>query len=369
MLIIEFLQWLNLFRGGLQPHMTNNNKEKTNPSGYDKDLFCKRVEEVMHLRKLDYDALATKFSEAGYNISPANLRVYITQRNLSLKVLLYLSKSLNVSMDYLVGNEVGNYLTLNEGFDHEFDGSRYAQYPGKYYVYFFPTRTNEPEELIESILNIDKDNGFFSTLEIPVTDGDSKIFNGHLILSKKTYTAFLNLIGKNGEIIQFTFNDPNTNQNKLRFCVSALISVSSGDAKRMPTLSRAIISEKRLTDAGHKFLDANLRLNSKYINIADNELQTILSDFLQQENIKDAAEICTRLKYAFKAKTYYSIEEQYFLNTFRSENGLTNLQTENLIADLRNHSMSAINCKTPRSIDARLYLLLKENGMFEEIKD
>ena len=98
-------------------------------------------------------------------------------------------------------------------------------------------------------------------------------------------------------------------------------------------------------------------------------MQTILSDFLQQENIKDAAEICTRLKYAFKAKTYYSIEEQYFLNTFRSENGLTNLQTENLIADLRNHSMSAINCKTPRSIDARLYLLLKENGMFEEIKD
>ena len=91
------------------------------------------------------------------------------------------------------GDEVGNYLTLNEGFDHEFDGSRYAQYPGKYYVYFFPTRTNEPEELIESILNIDKDNGFFSTLEIPVTDGDSKIFNGHLILSKKTYTAFLNL--------------------------------------------------------------------------------------------------------------------------------------------------------------------------------
>ena len=137
----------------------------------------------------------------------------------------------------------------------------------------------------------------------------------------------------------------------------------------MPTLSRAIVSEKRLTDAGHKFLDANLRLNSKYINIADDELQTILSDFLQQENIKDAAEICTRLNYAFKAKTYYSIEEQYFLNTFRSENGLTNLQTENLIADLRNHSMSAINCKTPRSIDARLYLLLKENGMFEEIKD
>lgn len=350
--------------------MEHNKDVKTSHKDfYDKDLFCERVESVMHLEKVDYDALAQKFCEAGYPISASNLRVYINQRNLSLKVLYFLSKTLNISMDYLIGNEVGNYLTLNEGFDYEIYGSRYAQYPGKYYVYFLPTRTNEPEKLIEATLTISDKQSFFSSLEIPVTDGDSKIFNGHLVLSKKTYTAFLNMVGSNGEMIQFTFNDPNTNQNKLRFCVSALISVSSGDAKRMPTLSRAIISEKRLTDAGHKYLDANLRLNSKYINIHADELQTILSEFLERENIEEATEICQRLKYAFKAKTYYSIEEQYFLNTFRAENSLTNLQTESLIADLRNHSMSDINCKTPRSIDARLYIMLKEECMFENTEE
>lgn len=345
--------------------MTKEDNEQTNPPGYDKDLFSKRVNEVMHREKLDYEALAKKFCEAGYDISSKNLKVYINQRNPSLKVLLYLSKTLHVSMDYLIGNEVGNFITLNEGFDHEYDGSRYAQYSGKYTVYFFPTRTNEPEELIEASLEIDGKNGFYSTLEIPIGDGNVKQYNGHLILSKKTYTAFLNMVGTNGEIIQFTFNDPNTNNDKVRFCVSALVSISSGDAKRMPTLSRAIISEKRLTDAGRKYLDSNLRLNSKYINIRQDRLLTVLKNFLDNEDIENSDEICNRLGFAFKAKTYYSIEEQYFLNTFRAENGLSNLQTESLIADLRNNSMSSINCKTPRTLDARLYIMLRDEGMFE----
>lgn len=332
--------------------------------GYDKDLFIKRVEDIMHFSKIDYDLLASKFVELGYSITSANLRTYITQRNLSLKVLVYLSKALNVSMDYLVGNEVGPSTYLNENFDREIYGSRYAQYPGDYYVFFYPTRTNDPEELIKATLCIRKDKGLLSTLQIPVSGGVPKIYTGHLILSHKTNTAFLSMVGTHGEIIQFTFNDPNTNQNKLRFCVAALISVSSGDAKRMPTLSRAIITEKDISQDGMDFIAANLRLNSKYIDIKCSDLQATLNQFLKQEGINDAEEVCRRLQFAFKAKQYVSIEEQYFLNTFRNENNLTNLQTERLIAILRNHSLSDINNKAPRSIDARLYLLMKEEGMF-----
>ena len=337
--------------------------------GYDRDLFINRVEEAMHLAKMDFDLLAFKFRELGYSITSSNLRTYITQRNLSLKVLIYLSKALNVSMDYLVGNETGFSSYLNENYDREIYGSRYAQYPGDYYVYFYPTRTNEPEELIIAKLHISEENGLLSTFQIPVSDGLPKTYSGHLILSQKTNTAFLSMIGALGEIIQFTFNDPNTNQNKLRFCVAALVSVSSGDAKRMPTLSRAIITESSVTSEGLQFIAANLRLNSKYIDIKSDDLKILLNQFLQQEGIDDAEEVCQRLRNAFKAKQYLSIEEQYFLNTFKNENNLSNLQAERLIALLRNHSISSINNKTPRSIDARLYLLMKEEGMFITNKD
>lgn len=344
----------------------SDNKEQNGAAaiGYDKELFIKRVEDIMHFSKMDYDLLASKFGELGYSITSANLRTYITQRNLSLKVLIYLSKALNISMDYLVGNEVAPSTYLNENFDREIYGPRYAQYPGHYYVFFYPTRTNDPEELIKATLCIEKERGLLSTLQIPVSGGVPKIYTGHLVLSHKTNTAFLSMVGTHGEIIQLTFNDPNTNQNKLRLCVAALVSVSSGDTKRMPTLSRAIITEKDISQDGIDFIAANLRLNSKYIDIKCSDLQATLSQFLRQEGVDDAEEVCQRLQFAFKAKQYVSIEEQYFLNTFKNENSLTNLQTERLIAILRNHSLSDINNKAPRSIDTRLYLLMKDEGMF-----
>lgn len=339
-------------------------KNSSNTLDYDRDLFTKRVEESMLAAKLDFDKLAKKFTEAGYPITCANLKLYITKRNPSIKLLIYLSRTLHTSIDYLIGNESANSMTLNPSFDREIYSSRYAQYPGKYAVYFFPTRTNEPEELIQAELVITPDNSFHSTLRIPVPGGHDKEYVGHLVLSKKTNTAFLSMIGSNGEMVQFTFNDPHTNQNKLRFCVSALISVSSGDAKRMPTLSRAVISESELSDEGIKYVEANLRLNSKYIHIHEDKLLSTLTSFFHNEGIEDTQAICSRLQHAFKARIYYSLEEQYLLNTFRLENELSNLQTESLIADLRNNSISSINVKTPRSLDARLYLLLKEEKMF-----
>lgn len=341
-------------------------KNNSNNFDCDREQFCKRVESAMLSAKLDFDTLASKFSDAGYPITGANLKLYVTKRNPSIKLLIYLSKTLHTSIDYLIGNDSANSFQLNSSFDREMYSSRYAQYPGKYIVYFFPTRTNEPEELIKAELQITESNGFYATLKIPVEGGYDKEYEGHLVLSKKTNTAFLSMIGHNGEMIQFTFNDPHTNQNRLRFCISALISVSSGDAKRMPTLSRAVISELELSDEGIKYLEANLRMNSKYIYIQEEKMLSTLTRFLHSEGIADAEAICERLQCAFKARRYYSLEEQYFLNTFRRENDLTNLQIESLIADLRNNSLSSINVKTPRSLDARLYLLLKEEKMFIE---
>ena len=340
-----------------------NEKSDSNP-GYDRNLFCERTKEAMSIARVDYEMLAERFCEAGYKISQSNLKVYINQRSPSLKLLTFLSKTLNVSIDWLIGNEAGNLISLNEGFDREIYGSRYAQFPGSYTVYFYPTRTNHPEKLHEARLCISAKNGFYTTLELPIEDGETKKFSGHLILSKKTPTAFLTMVGQNGEIIQFVFNDPGTNRNKLRFCIAALVSVSSGDSKRMPTLSRAVISELRLTDAGHRFLDSHLLLNSKLINIHEDALKTVLDEFVKREDISNAEEVHKRLTYAFKARTYHALEEQYILNTFRYENNLTNLQTETLIAELRKHSMADINVKVPRTLDARLYLMLREENMF-----
>lgn len=361
---VPFRSMLVLASGGSQEMIDDT--EQLDTEYYSRKKFRERLETVMEQTNISWDSLADLVTEAGYRITTSNLKLYVNQRNISLKLLITISRVLRISMDYLIGNDADVPAVIYNGFDYHYDSQRYMQYAGYYFVYFFPTRTNEPEEIIEATLNIDEKKSFYATFSIPVIEAKPKVYNGHLILSAKTDTAFLNMYGTNGELIEFIFNDPKTNQNKIRFCVSALVSVSSGDAKRMPTLSRAVITEKALTDEGKKIIEAHLRLNSKYIDIQREKLQTILSEFLEHESISDADNVCSRLLAAFKPKTIYSIEEQYLLNTFRIDNDLSNLQVERLIAELRRASLSSINCKTPRSLDARLYLLMRDAGMFKE---
>ena len=343
-----------------------DDSEQIETEYYSRKIFRERLELVMAQTNIGWDLLADMVTKAGYRITASNLKLYVNQRNISLRLLIIISKVLHISMDYLIGNDADVPAVIYNGFDYHYESQRYMQYAGNYYVYFFPTRTNEPEEIIEATLVIEEKKSFYATFSIPVLDAKPKVYNGHLILSAKTDTAFLNMYGTNGELIEFIFNDPKTNQNKIRFCISALVSVSSGDAKRMPTIWRAVITEKALTNDGKRIVEAHLRLNSKYIDIQEKRLHTILSGFLDHENISDADNVCARLIAAFKPKTIYSIEEQYMLNTFRIENDLSNLQVERLISELRRASLSSINCKIPRSLDARLYLLMRDADMFKK---
>ena len=339
-----------------------NNDEAGLPC-YDRALFCERVADAKVRSGLDWDEIAQAITDAGYPISKANLKTYIFQRTASLKLVIYLSRILHVSIDYLLGNEE-NSITPEDGFDYNYSGHRYQQYDGDFYMYFHPTRTNEPEKPIEAKLHIDVAKGGRAMLEVPVDDGKPKIYAGHLLLSSSTNTGFLQLRCNNGESIEYIFNDPNTFQNKLHLCVGALISVSSGDSKRMPTLSRAVITDSRLTDEGLRYVKANLRLNSKYIDVSREDLERILQTFFEENAMDNFKRVYQRISNAFCERTYYSIEEQYFLNTFKTENKLNDKQTETLIADLRNNSLSSINCKIPRAIDVRLYLLLRDGKMF-----
>lgn len=344
--------------------MLEQDKE-TSPLCYDRDLFCERVEHSMAVAGVSWDQLVERFSEAGYEISKANLKTYIYQRNASLKLVLRLSKALNASIDYLIGNDITSS-KLMDGFDKDFGGNRYKQYDGSYYVYYYPTRTNSPEELIIAELKINGSNGYSVEFNIPVEDGAAKKYKGQMILSRKTHNGFITLYGENGELVSFAFNDPNTFQYKYKFGIAALLSISSADGKRAPTMSRAIISSNKLTERMVEIAKANLRLNSKYITISQPNLDATIDAFFAEEGLPEAEEVKNRLKAAFKPRVYSSIEESYFLNTFKLENNLTDIQAETLVARMREASDEAINNKIPRNLESRLFLTFKDNDMFIE---
>ena len=343
-------------------------ENETSSLCYDRSLFCERIEHSMKVSKLDWDDVVDRFSEAGYEISKANLKTYIYQRNASLKLVLHLSKALNASIDYLIGNDV-TPSNLLDGFDKEYGGNRYKQYDGKFFLYYYPTRANSPEELIIAELTIHGSNGYSVELSIPVEDGAAKFYQGNLILSKKTHNGFITLYGENGEFVSLAFNDPNTFQYKYKFGIAALLSISSADVKRAPTMSRAIISAKRLTGKTVEIAKAHLRLNSKYVNISQQNLEATIDAFFKDEGLPDVEDVKTRILAAFKPRVYSSIEESYFLNTFKNENNLTDIQAEELVARMREASLEAINNKIPRNLESRLYIALKNAGMFDDEND
>lgn len=339
--------------------------KETSPLCYDRDLFCERVEHSMAVAGVSWDQLVERFSEAGYEISKANLKTYIYQRNASLKLVLRLSKALNASIDYLIGNDItANHIM--DGFDKDFGGNRYKQYDGSYFVYYYPTQTNTPEELIVAQLNIKGSDGYSVEFIIPIEDGAAKKYQGQMILSKKTHNGFITLYGENGELVSFAFNDPNTFRHKYEFGIAALLSISSGDVKRAPTLSRAVISSKRLTEKMVEIAKANLRLNSKYITITQPNMDATIDAFFAEEGLPEVEEVKARLKAAFKPRVYSSIEESYFLNTFKLENNLTDIQAETLVARMREASEEAINNKIPRNLESRLFQTFNDNDMFSE---
>lgn len=111
---------------------------------------------------------------------------------------------------------------------------------------------------------------------------------------------------------------------------------------------------------------ANLRLNSKYITITQANMDATIDAFFAEEGLPEVEDVKARLKAAFKPRVYNSIEESYFLNTFKLENNLTDIQAETLVAKMREASVEAINNKVPRNLESRLFMTFKDSGMFED---
>lgn len=324
-------------------------------------VIRKNIRAVMSLRNIDYDKLTELFNEAGYPITKSNLKIYIEQRNISMNVLFYLSKTLNVSTDYLLGIK-HNSATLMPGFETELYSNKFKKYVGKYKMYFFATRTNTDEKMEFADLVIDESYTVKLSLEV---SKENKTFEGKLILSAVTSSAFITLYGDNGEVVTLVFNDPSIYIDNFEFAIAGMLSISSGDLKKLPTFCRAVISRKPIAEDGLMFIRSNLLMNSKYVNISADNLKKCLNEFFQSEKLSDADETYNRLTSAFVPEYYVQLEESYLLNTLSKQLKLSDYQAEKLIAILRLHSASDYNEKVNHNLDSRIYLALEQNNLFE----
>lgn len=328
----------------------------------DNDTIRKNIKNAMSKRNVNYEQLSSMFVDAGYKITKSNLRTYIEHRNISLTLIYFLSKTLQISTDYLLG--LTNYdNTTMEGFETNLNSPKYKKYCSEYYFYYYATRTNTDEKL--EIAKISIDNNYNATLTIPV-GYDKKIFVGKLLISTITASTFITLYGENGEIVSLILNDPMVNNSTFEFAVVSMLSISCGDLKRLPTYCRAIISKNKIKDDGLIHIKSNLRLNSKYVKIGIDDFKKSLFSFFEEHEIAEKEEVYNRLINAFLPYQYVQLEENYILNTLSKQLKLSDFQAETLLSQLRMDSLSDINHKLYRKLDSRIYLTLSQNNLFEK---
>lgn len=330
--------------------MNNENRHFVNV-----ELFNKRALSALKARNLTLDTLYHKLNEEiGYTITKNNLNIYL-RRPPNTNFLIALCKALSVSSDYLLGITEADI--FNSQFDLNYDSRKYKKYEhNNYTLYFFETASNNSTELKEATLSIRHNVFYQATLCIKTDEEHSKNYFGEFLLSNTYDIGYITLKGIGiGEIVHLSFYDPIINSNALdtELFTGAMVSVSAGDIKRAPVLSKFIISRKELDKSKIDAIKANLLLNTKYIEIETEKLYTSLNSCLI--NSDKRSQIENRLKSAFKEHTYFKLEESYLLNTLSKDFDLTKEETNDLLHALRLNSNAKSNYKINKKTDSRLY--------------
>ena len=329
---------------------------KENKKFVDTNLFYERVESVLKSKQITLDTLyKTLNDDIKYVITKNNLSIYL-HRPPNPNFLIALCKALNVSSDYLLGLNEDN--AFNSEFDLNYDSKRYTKYiHDNYSFYFLETFSNTSTNLQTANLSIKKNVFFEAVLKIKTEDGYIKEYSGQFLLSNAYDIGYITLKGKRiGEIVHLSFHDPVINRDNMNceLFSGAMMSVSAGDIKRSPVLSKFIVLRNGNIDQSQKdALKANLLLNCKYIEIDSENFSDALRNCNFDSELRDKIE--ERIKHAFNEYKYYKLEESYILNTLSKDFKLSKMQTYQLLNSLRLNSTAKSNCKINSKTDSRLF--------------
>ncbi len=337
--------------------MIEDNKKFIDPNDFYERVLC-----VMEQKNITLEKLHNTLNEdIGYQITRNNLSIYI-QRLPNINFMIALCKALGVSSDCLLG--LNDSELYNKGFDYNYSDKRYEKYIyNDYNFYFYPTVSSSPSKIHSAKLSIEFDSFFKVKLTIITSEEERKEYIGKLILSKTYDIGYITL--KNidfGEMVYLSFHDPviNGNNVKTEILHGAMLSVSSGDLIRMPVMSKFVLSRKKIPDELQDILIANLKMNSKYIEIEEEDFKRVIDNLPFDKELKQ--KIFQRLTAAFSKEEYYTFEEGYICNTLSKDFRISSLDSIKLINSLRSYSLANPNCKINNKIDTKLFEYLNSNS-------
>lgn len=245
-----------------------------------------------------------------------------------------------------------------------------------YYCYYFPTSSEESGngKILYGRLELsDAGNYCKATLKIdtrgkyPENETDfrcDKEYVGYTIISSSIHNVYCVLFGDGpGEFCFIAFRYMFLNQNNLDCRIAEVLSSSSGNDARRPTVLRMFISNTHIKKEHIPLVASAIRLNYSRIAISQHSLKKLSEYSDKYKNIVDD------LIRSYKSDNFYIFEEKEDLNAAAEKYFSSPEEILEFIAHLRNLSYSYQYNKISESSDNNIHNLLVKKGYYKKDND
>lgn len=259
---------------------------------------------------------------------------------------------------------------------HSSPKSRFFKgYFQNFFCYFFPTSSaeNKQEKLLYGRLELsDAEKHCKVSLKIdtsgkyPETENDFKCdkeYVGYAVISSSVQTVYCILFGNDpGEFCFIAFRYMFLTKNNLHCRIAEVLSSSSGNGARRPTVLRMFISNTHIKQEHIPLITSAIHLNYSDIGISQSNLKELS---IHSENYK---KIIDNLINDYKKETFFVFDEKKEIITTAEKYLTKKEEIFDFIVALRNLSYSYRYNKISDSADDTIQYLLVQKGYYNDQK-
>ena len=241
-----------------------------------------------------------------------------------------------------------------------------------YFCYYFPTSSRESSDgkILYGRLELsDAGNYCKATLKIdisgkyPEKECDFKCdkeYVGYTVISSSVRNVYCILFGNDpGDFCFIAFRYMFLNQKDLYCRIAEVLSSSSGNEARRPTVLRMFISSTHIKREHMPLIASAIHLNYSKVAITQNALEELSKYSDKYQNVVND------LTENYKSEMLYIFDEKKDLNTNAEKYLSSKEEVLEFVAKLRNLSYSYRYNKVSDSADDNIYDLLTEKGYYK----
>lgn len=241
-----------------------------------------------------------------------------------------------------------------------------------YYCYYFPTSSKESSvgKILYGRLELsDAGNYCKATLKIdtsgkyPAKESDfrcDKEYVGYTVISSSVRNVYCILFGNDpGDFCFIAFRYMFLNKQDLYCRIAEVLSSSSGNEARRPTVLRMFISNTHIKEEHMPFIESSIHLNYSKIAITPKALKKLSTISDKYKNVVDS------LIENNKKDLLYVFDEKKDLNATAEKYSFSDEEVLEFVSRLRNLSYSYQYNKVSDSSDDNIYNLLSAKGYFK----